>query len=266
MATESDRPLPASLVRRIGGLRRVAFYATVVTLLGLMWAFLSDTLELLFTAWFTSDSGLHHLHDLALVAMLWTVIVGLVVQLYEPERRVAAIQQALLVNVAITGANALTGFFFPPALILGGLLIAAFALHPAGWGVLRVRAAGPIDYRLCGLVVLAGLPLAVYAADQYALSASGDVHAQLGHYADMITYVALILSLGLLSAVKPLGWRVPLWSAAGLAVVLGISSVLHPTHASSAGLLWGGLAALWGVGFIVTGELSHRKTLDSRFY
>lgn len=257
MAAGTNLGTSAALLRRIGGLRLITFYATVLTLLVLMGVFLGDTLVFLFTAWIVNEPGTHHLHDLALVAMLWTVVIGLLVQLYKPQRRVAGIQQALFVNVVVTGANLLTGFFFPPALILGGLLLVAFALHPAGRDILRARTAGPVSYLLVGLVVLAGVPLAVYAADQYALQASSDVHAQLGHYADMITYSLLVLLLGLLASVKPLGWRVPLWCAAGLVGVLGTTSILHPALASSIGPLWGGLAVLWAVVFVVAGEVSH---------
>jgi hypothetical protein len=165
--------------------------------------------------------------------------------------------------VVITGANLLTGFIFPPALILGGLLLVAFALHPAGWDVFGVRTAGSVSPVLVGLVFLAGIPFVVYAADQYALQASGDVHARLDHYADMVTYSLLVLLLGLLASVKPVGWRIPLWSAAGLVGVLGVTSVLHPALASSVGPLWGGIATLWAVGFAVAGEVSHRRSGDN---
>lgn len=47
--------------------------------------------------------------------MLWTVLTGSVVQIYTPEKRVAAVQQALLVNVVITGANVLTGYYLRPS-------------------------------------------------------------------------------------------------------------------------------------------------------
>ena len=254
MAQEAEATGSTSRLRSVGGLRTVAFYATVVALIGLMSAFLGDTLVFLFTSWFVGDPGPHHLHDLAFVAMLWTVLVGLAVQLYRPERRVAAIQQAVLVNVLITGSNLLTGFFFPPALILGGLLFVAFALHPAGWDVLRIRTAGPVRPLLVGLVIVASLPLMAYAAEQYTLHGSGDVHAELGHYADMITYVATIVLLGVLASVQSVGWRVPLWCAAGLAVVFGLSSILHPTLASSVGIAGGSLAVLWGIGFVLAGE------------
>lgn len=261
MSTDTELTNLKNLLCRVGGLRIVVFYMTVVALIGLMAAFLGDTLAFLFTGWFVADPGAHPLHELAFVTMLWTVLVGLVVQIYKPEKRVAAIQQALLVNVVITGANVLTGFFFPPALLLGGLVVTAFVLHPAGRGAFRVRTAGPISPLLVGMVVLAAIPLAVYATNQYALQASGDIHAQLGHYADMTTYTGLILLLGLLAGVKPIGWRVPLWSAAGLAVILGFSSILYPTLPSSAGLLWGVLATLWGIGFAVAGEVSRRKDI-----
>ncbi|WP_129116088.1 hypothetical protein [Halegenticoccus tardaugens] len=263
MTADTTQKRSMELLREAGGLRRVAFYVTIVTILALMTAFLGDTLAFIFTAWTVSEPGVHHLHDLTLVTILWTVVLGLLVQLYEPERRVAGIQQAVLVNIVITGSNFLTGFIFPPALILGGLLLVAFALHPAGWDVLQVRTAGSVSPVLVGLVVLAGIPFTIYAADQYALQASGDVHAQLDHYADMVTYALLVLLLGLLASAKPVGWRIPLWSAAGLVGVLGATSILHPALASSAGPIWGGLAILWAAGLIVVGEVSHRRSGDN---
>ncbi|WP_458206691.1 hypothetical protein [Haladaptatus sp. NG-SE-30] len=259
MSIDTESTNPKTLLRQVGGLRTVAFYAIVVMVIGLMAAFLGDTLVFFFTGWFDTNPGVHHLHELIFVTMLWSVLIGLVMQIYKPEKRVAAMQQALLVNIVITGANVLTGFFFPPALLLGGLLVTAVLLHPAGRDVLRVRTAGSVSPLLVGMVALAGIPLAVYAANQYLLQASGNVHAQLGHYADMVTYTGLILLLGLLAGLQPTGWRVPLWSAAGLAVVLGLSSAVYPTLPSSAGLLWGGLAILWGIGFIVAGEVSRWK-------
>lgn len=260
MTADTSQRRPTGLLRHAGGLRRVAFYVTVVTILALMAVFLGDTHVFIVTAWTVSEPGVHHLHDLALVAMLGTVVLGLLVQLYEPERQVAGIQQAVLVTIVITGSNLLTGFIFPPALLLGGLLLVAVALHPAGWAVLRVRTAGSVSPVLVGFVLLAGMPFAVYAADQYALQASGDVHAQLDHYADMVTFALLVVLVGLLASVKPVGWRISLWSAAGLVGVLGAASILHPLLASSVGLVWGGLAMLWAIGFIVAGEVSHRKS------
>lgn len=257
-ADTSSVPAPTDS-DQLGRLRRVAFYAVVVALLGLMGVFLGDTLVFLVTAWFVSDPGVHHLHDLALVAILWTVIVGLIAQLHHPERRVAAIQQAFLVTVAFTGANVLTGFVFPPAFLLGGLLVAAVGLHPAGWGVLRTRTDVGVSSRLIGLVAIAAIPLTAFIADQLLLHASGDAHAQLGHYADMITYSVLILVVGLLAGLRPVGWRIPLWTAAALAGVFGIASMMHPTLASSAGLVWGGLATIWGIGFVLAGETSVRR-------
>lgn len=262
MTADTSQKRSVGLLRKAGALRLLAFYVTVVAILALMLVFLGDTLVLIFTAWTISEPSVHHLHDLALVTMLWTVVLGLLVQLYEPRGQVAGIQQAVLVNIVITGSNLLTGFIFPPALILGGLLLVAFALHPAGWDVLRVRKVGSASLVLLGLVFLAGIPFAFYAADHYALQASGDIHAQLDHYADMVTYSLLVLLLGLLASVKPVGWRISLWSAAGLVGVLGATSILHPALASSVGPLWGGLAMLWAAGFIVAGEVIYRKSLN----
>lgn len=249
------------LSQQINGLREIGFYIVIITLLVLFVSFLSDTLAILVTAWFDTDPGIHYLHELAFVALLWTVLIGILVQLYKPEHQVGAIQQALLVTIIITSANILTGFFFPPALLLGGLLVVAGILHPARQNILRGQTAGRTSRLLLGLLMLAGIPLAVYAANQYALQATGDVHAQLGHYADMITYTGTILLLGLLASAKPHGWRIPLWSAAGLAIILGLSSLLHPTLASSTGVIWGTLTVLWGVGFIVAGEVSDHRDI-----
>lgn len=92
----------------------------------------------------------------------------------------------------------------------------------------------------------------LYVLNQVSLQlAVADSHAADGHYALMAVMSLLIVVLGLLASAAETGWRFPAWSAGGLAVVLGLSSVAFPMYASSVGPTWGVLAIIWGVTFVV---------------
>lgn len=60
------------------------------------------------------------------------------------------------------------------------------------------------------------------------------------------------------------GWRIPLYSAAGLAIMLGVASVLYSTMPSGVGTTWGAAAIVWAVAFVVAGEMSARRGDDTR--
>jgi hypothetical protein len=81
-----------------------------------------------------------------------------------------------------------------------------------------------------------------------------DSHAAQGHYGLMVAMSVTLLVYGLFASAAPTGWRFSAWSAGGLAVVFGLSSVVYPFQASSLGTTWGALAIVWGVVFIAASE------------
>lgn len=167
----------------------------------------------------------------------------MIMQAYKPAKRIVAIQQTVLVITLIVASMVLAGNFFSSILVVVELAVAAALLHPARRDMFRVRIAGRFSPVLAGLAAVAALPLAAYAIGQFGLTGTGNEHALAGHYAGMIAYAVIVATLGLLASAKPIGWRVPLFSAAGLAAILGLASVLFPAHASSVGAMWG-IAAL----------------------
>lgn len=208
------------------------------------------------------ELGVHQLHDVGVATMLWFMVVGLVAQVRGAERRVGAMQQLLLVAVMMVGMTAIgrpaTLLSPNPLLLAMALIIACAALHPARAEVARVKLR--LDPVLAALALLAAGPLLVFARGQVRLDHSAlpiAVHG--GHWTAMATVAVLILALSLLGATRPRGWRVPVWSAGGAALLVGTASAALPHMPSSPGPVWGVIAALWGITFVVTAEMRFRR-------
>lgn len=271
--TQSKGTETGGVIGRIGGARRLAFYAVVLGGIAISVAIfqIALTLPVLFPVIGQIEPSMagspHLLHDVAFFGLIWAGLVGLIAQLYKPERRVAGLQGTLVVfaaflvtiaGLAMAGDATIFGENAPFFLIIFGPAVLAALLHPAGRELLRTRTAGRFSPVLAGLAVVAAIPLAAYAAGQYGLHWSGDSHAVAQHYAGMVVYSAVIVALALLSSLKPVGWVIPLFTAAGMALVFGVASILYPEMASSVGTMWGGAAVAWAVLFAVVGLLSGR--------
>lgn len=272
--TGSNGKENTGLIDRIGGVRRLAFFLLVLAGIVIPIAIFGPFLVFPLWGWFdpAMTANPHFLHELGFIGAVLVGIVGLATQLYKPAKRVAGLQQTLLVfgaflvtmvGLTVAGDTAILTDMTFFAIIFGPAVIAAL-LHPAGRDLLRTRTAGQFTPILAGLVVVAAIPLAGYVVGQYGLHWSGDDHAQMNHYAGMIVYSGVIVALGLLASLKPAGWRIPMYSAAGLTVILGVASVLYPEMASSGDTMWGAAAILWAAAFVVAGEVSARRADDTR--
>lgn len=249
--------------------KRVAFYLAVLA--GVVVPVVIFGPFLAFPLWGWFDPAIagdtHFLHDLGFIGIVLAGVLGLATQLYRPTRRVAGIQQALVVFgvflVALAGFAAAGDAAILEDLVFFGLLfgpaVIAASIHPAGRRVLRTRTAGRFSPVVAGLAVVAAIPLAAYAAGQYGLHWSGDEHAVINHYAGMVVFSGAVVALGLLASIRSLGWHIPLFSAAGLMALLGLASVVYPTVPSSVGTMWGAAALLWAVVFVAAGLLSDRE-------
>ena len=256
---------------RIGGVRGAAFYALVLVGLAIPLAIFGMGLAVpVFGLVEGSEFGIHVVHDVAFFGLIWAGIVGMLTQLWRSRRRGAGLLQTVVVFAGFLVVIALVGAFIGPAilgeapflaLVFGPAAVAAL-VHPAGRALLSER--GRFSPLVAALAVVAAIPLGFYAADQFALQASGDEHAVINHYAGMVVYAGSVVALGLLAALKPTGWRIPLFSAAGLAVLLGLISAVVPGAASSLGTTGGALAILWGVAFVAAGEWEARRVPDER--
>lgn len=265
----------APTAAQVSGARRIAFTILVV-LLGLGTAVgmggVFNLVGALFGATGDSPGGdVHRIHDLAW-GITTAVILGaaFLVQVRRPERKVAAMQQALIgVGVGLLGlalGEALSpelGAEGAPVIVSAALVaitVLVAALHPARQRVLR---AGPaLSLVLAPAALIAAIPLTAYALAQAGLQRAGSVadeHVLFVHYADMTTVALAIPLLGLLAATKTPGWRIPAWSAGLAAILLGVGCVMYPTHASSLGMGWGSAAIAGGLAFIAAAEWEARR-------
>jgi MFS family permease len=246
-----------------------AFYAVVASVLVVGAVFVGDLLLLVVLGWTPAvgaELGSHRFHLMAIAALVSTFLLGIAVQLYKSRRRAA-------VMVASAGLVSILGVFAVatapqaivqevlPLLVLGVL---AAILHPAGRKLLQLG--DEFSPLLLGLTVAAAVPLLAYAADQFALQASGDVHALNGHYAQMIAIALGTILLGAIASARIAGWRIVAWLTGLLATYFGVLSVAFPAQASSVGPTWGAVTVAWAVVFVAAAEYSRVERSSSLFH
>lgn len=244
--------------------RRVAFYVLVGLFSLLLIAFTGFMIPILpgvIIGWFTPDLfGIHQLHEMSNGALTWVILAGVLLQFHHPERKVAGVQMANVAVMTSLVISIVTGTFFPGTLLFLLFTLAVAWLHPKRGEMLRFRRIGQPE--LLALVAVAAVPLLLYAANQVSLQlgpAAADEHGQFTHYTAMANVAITILLLGLLASFGTTGWRIPAWGAGFVAIVLGLTSVVFPEQSSSVGLLWGGLAIVWGLAFIGIAEWKRLK-------
>lgn len=216
---------------------------------------------------------IHRIHDVSWG--VWTAVImgaAFLVQLRRPERKVAAMQQlmigalASLGGLAMGGALALEYGAEGSMVVVSGTVIAAVALvaalHPARRQLFR--GTGQLSPVLAPAALIASVPLIMWAVAEAALQRGGptsDEHVLWTHYAGMTTVALAIPLLGLLAALKTPGWRIPAWCAGLSAALLGVASVMFPTHPSSLGVVWGAVALAGGIAFVGLAEWEARRSL-----
>lgn len=248
-------------------IRVPAFYAAI-TLYVLAFLALPSrgVLAELFTAW-GAAGDIHAVHDLTGAAFLWVALLGVIVQLSRPDRRATALFGVVagwivLLAVLVAGASSLV--ILPLVFLVLSVPVAVF--HPTARSRLQGRVGRGFTLAPLVLVVLAAIPVLPYAVTQASMQVSvADTHAADGHYALMTASTALLLVFGLVASKARTGWRFPAWSAGGMAIVLGLSSIVFPQHTSSVGATWGMLAVGWGVAFIAVSEGTALDTVPAMF-
>jgi membrane-bound metal-dependent hydrolase YbcI (DUF457 family) len=240
--------------------RRVAFPLVAVVTLVLAGVMLGGELLLAFTGWRT-DMGIHQVHDMTIFPMLWlAVLVPVATLLYRPRERVTTVLAPLLFLAPVAAfALAVDSPIAMLPLVFGVLGLVLVALHPAGRSTFEFDRVARPSRLLAGLVVLASVPLVVYAADQVVRQVTlADDHVLFAHYGAMATASVYVLVMAALATVRERDWRFAAWSAGAVAVLLGVTSLAF-TAESSAGPLWGGLAVSWGLVFVAVAEYERRE-------
>jgi hypothetical protein len=245
--------------------RRLAFSVVAVATLVLAAVMMRGELVLAFTGW-TQDLGMHQVHDMTIFGMLWiALLLPMALALYRPAQRVNSVLAPLvfLVPVAAFAALVASPILMLP-LIFGTLGVLALVFHPAGRDVLRFDRVEDVPRLLAGLLVVAAVPLLVYAGGQTLQQLTvGDEHAMFAHYGGMAVASVYVVIMGALAVFRQRDWRFAAWTAGLVAALVGATGIAF-TVESSVGPLWGGLLVAWAVVFVAGVEYERRVARDER--
>lgn len=204
----------------------------------------------------------HRIHTTGLSMMVWSLVIGVAVQLHRPQSKAAPMLQALTVPVLIIAGDMLTGSFDPFGVIVLALLLVLAFLHPRRGDLLK---APRFDGAMAGLTALAVLPWVIFAFGQarlQRLDLPGDVHAETGHWALMAQLGILIVLWALIGSSDHTGWRLTAWVAGLASLSYGLQSLFYSDVASAASPGWALAAAAWGAFYLVFAE--RRARADAR--
>jgi hypothetical protein len=210
------------------------------------------------------DGASHELHWFTIGVFTWVVVLAILAQLWRTATQIGAAWAYGLGSVLVFGL-VLALADLPPDIVpvlMGALVVGAvaFLLHPSSLRakVTPVQRPSPL---LLGLVVLAAIPLVIYAAGQLQIhhgSGPGDEHFEFGHWVVMAVYGLYAPLLAAVAASKVAGWRFPLWAAGLMVAALGVAS-LGIVAVSQLSTVWAVLAITWGAAFIAAGESEARR-------
>lgn len=278
--------------------RRIAFSLVILAYLGFLgfinvMMFLPDNwMSAMGHFSFINTGDTHDLiHELVFAFIVGTAAVGLFTQLYKPKENFSGQLVALIAWVAMIVTAAVTNNWVPQPLfiIFGGLTLISTILHPAGLGLFRWIRSKKVNRTLLMLIIIAAVPLLVFAfTNIYLQISSGNgagffghnlpnqessqenqligmnnstmddeqKHISLGHYRNLAVLSFIIILSGLLASFRPSGWRVATWATGFLPILIGLASVILPDAESSLSLFWSFASITWGIIFVVTAKAS----------
>lgn len=244
--------------------QRIGFYVSAF-IGALLFGGLFFGVPSLVTTWFTPDADGHRIHNLAHgITSGFLLTVAFLAQLRAPERRIAAMQQALVAAALLIVPFVAFTLITPPTemrtMIVAFMAIAVVAvvtpaaLHPARAELLR---RGRTSVPMLAFAAVAGLGAAYYAGVQLGLQLDappGEIHAKDFHYGGAAFTALGIAALGLLAALRTDGWRVVAWSAGIGAALFGAAGIAYADALSSLGPSAGAAAILLGIAFVALSE------------
>ena len=243
--------------------RTPTFYLLTVAFVAFLLFALWETMTMVVTAWLGGYAfpG-HRVHHIMIGGTLAVFVATVAVQLSQPRKRVGALQAALafvivafaLTAIAsgLTAASELLVFLVPVALIA--------LLHPAR-GEFLPRLEG-IDRRVLAVAGIGAIGFAALAVTEFVNHTTlTDEHVVFGHYEFMLFGLVSIGLFGLLGALKPTGWRVPLYAAGALALLFAVSSLAFPgtEQGSSLGTVSAFALILWALVLVGLAEYVERE-------
>lgn len=253
-------------------LRLIAFYALV----GLLSAFLIlifwDIAPSLILGWLPdgilgsihaqiNDLLPHRLHIMVMNSMLWGLVLGVVLQFFQPRSRLAPFLQSLTFMLVFLVVEVSLGEGFLGTVPVLVPLILIGLLHP---GLREMFKFGRPDWKLVVLVVIAVVPLVIFAASQARLALAdipGDEHNMLEHWKRMTVFPTLMIAWGLLGSTKLPGVRLTGWLVAMPMAVFGLQSLFFPQQASAVGWPWAIAAVSWAILYLVISERRFRDVV-----
>ena len=242
--------------------RKPAFYLVTGAFVAFLLVVLGESMAMAVTAWLGGYAfPIHRVHHIMIGGTLAVFAATVAVQLYRPTKRVGALQAALAFAVA---AFALTAVASGPAAVAEILVflvpVALIALlHPAR-GELLPRLEG-VDRRVLAVAGVGAIGFGALAATEFVSHTTlADEHVLMGHYEFMLFGLVSIGLFGLLGALKPSGWRIPLYAAGVLALLFAVSSLAFPgaEQGSSLGAVGAVAVILWVIALIGVSEYAER--------
>ncbi|HEV1992630.1 MAG TPA: hypothetical protein VGR34_07180 [Candidatus Dormibacteraeota bacterium] len=234
-------------MKQVSRARWIAFYAIAALLTLLAAAEMANHI-------FMDTYSPHLIHSAGHLVVSALVFASIAIQLWSPRRRIAGVQQLLVLALAVAVGLALSAYFteFVIAYLVIGLLLAA--LHPARASLLKLGTTASLPM---GIVAVAGgVGFVAYALGQAAVQRAiglDPVHG--AHWSLMAAVTLIIPAVALLAAARTDGWRLPVYGAAAGAILLGVSSLLVRYEPSALSTM-GALAALaWAVVLVAVAEL-----------
>lgn len=199
----------------------------------------------------------HRIHDLTFSLLLATAAVGMLAQVRRPSQNVAGQLMALIPIASLVLVVVLTNtqVLQLPWLAVGTAVLLAASLHPNGRGGLGSLRVSRADRSMLALIAIAAVPLLAFALSNIGLERTvADDHAALGHYGFLAAFGFTVIGVGLLTSLRPDGWRLTAWVTGLLPVLLGLASVTFSDASSRLDLGWALAAIAWGVVFIGAAE------------
>lgn len=209
------------------------------------------------------ERAIHSVHDVAWgVSSGLLLAVGWLMQLKNPERKVAILQVQVLIAALLLLVSLITGEVANPFTLAIVVLVAITTyLHPARDRLMD--SGGSFSPVLAALSVIALLLFAKFGWDQMdAQRAAGDAdeHAEELHYATMALFSFGVPLAGLLVSRRASGWRHAGWLVGLGMALLGLVSILYENKVGALESPWSIAALVGGLVFIAAVEIEYRKT------